>query len=520
MDSRTVLNQPPLRRSPLGAIDEAVLTRLFDAALDAVVGMEADGTVSAWNRQAEAMFGWSREEAVGKVLGDLIIPERFRAAHAAGLQRYLATGEGPVLNQRIEVEGLRRSGEDFPIELTILPLETGDRRHFFAFLRDITQRREAEQRIRRQTLEAEVLWDAARLAATGGSLTDLLRGCLERICQVTGWQVGHVYLPDDTLRPQYLVSGEVWTVASEDFLPITQSTLGTALRLGEGLPGRIWQAGSAQWFPDLSVEDFPRRDLFLRHGLHAAFGFPVHAQGRLQAVLEFFSTAKRAPDQHLLHVVQGLGEQLGRVLERRLANEQRDVLMGELSHRIGNTLAVIQSVFLRSAAHARTVEELSSAFQARLISLASAHRHLASGHWRSAELTDLIRSTLEPYCSAEGENCRTAGEPLLLPATTVMPLSMALHELATNAAKHGALATPEGVLEVSWSAVEAGDGSRQLAIRWEERGAAGNPAAGAAGYGTNLIDMTVERGLGGTVTRAYRPGGILVEIAVPLQPAQ
>jgi PAS domain S-box-containing protein len=118
---------------------------MIDASLDAVVGMNQDGNVIEWSRQAEAMFGWSREEACDASLAGLIIPERYRAKHLAGLERYKRTGEGRVLGKRLELEAVTRDGREFPIELTISAVKTPTGEVFSAFIRDISERRLAEE---------------------------------------------------------------------------------------------------------------------------------------------------------------------------------------------------------------------------------------------------------------------------------------------------------------------------------------------------------------------------------------
>jgi PAS domain S-box-containing protein len=122
---------------------------VIDAALDAVVAIDTEGRVVEWNREAERMFGWSAEEVRGKLVSELIIPTQYRVAHEKGLQRFMKTGTGPMLNRRTELTAVRRSGVEFPIELTVLePLRIGSRRVVHAFLRDISDRRRAETAIR------------------------------------------------------------------------------------------------------------------------------------------------------------------------------------------------------------------------------------------------------------------------------------------------------------------------------------------------------------------------------------
>jgi len=115
------------------------LRPILETALDAVVVMKSDGIVADWNNRAAAVFGWSREEAVGRVMADLVIPERYREAHRKGLRRYLESGKGEVVGRRIEVSGLRKNGEEFLVELSISPIQDRENILFIDFLRDITE---------------------------------------------------------------------------------------------------------------------------------------------------------------------------------------------------------------------------------------------------------------------------------------------------------------------------------------------------------------------------------------------
>lgn len=121
---------------------------IVETALDGLVTIDASGIVTDWNGQAASIFGWTREEALGQPLSHLIIPPRDREAHARGLSHFLASGETHILNRRIEVLALHRSGREFPVELAISPVRIGDTIFFSAFVRDITERREAESKLR------------------------------------------------------------------------------------------------------------------------------------------------------------------------------------------------------------------------------------------------------------------------------------------------------------------------------------------------------------------------------------
>jgi PAS domain S-box-containing protein len=144
-------------------------TRLIiDTALDAVITIDAQGTVTSWNKQAEMVFGWSSREALGQRMSDMIIPERQRMAHERGLRHFLATGEGSLLRRRVEVTAVRHSGAEFPVELEIMPMRLGQDWVFSAFIRDITDSRLAQEKLQQSELNLrqmtetipEMLWRA------------------------------------------------------------------------------------------------------------------------------------------------------------------------------------------------------------------------------------------------------------------------------------------------------------------------------------------------------------------------
>ncbi len=121
---------------------------IIDSALDAMITIDEHGLITDWNPQAFAIFGWNHSEALGQSLAGLIIPPEFREAHWRGISRYLATGDGPILGKRLELSAIRRSGELFPVELSIVPSRIGGRLRFCGYLRDITERKRIEDALR------------------------------------------------------------------------------------------------------------------------------------------------------------------------------------------------------------------------------------------------------------------------------------------------------------------------------------------------------------------------------------
>tara|TARA_B110000503_G_scaffold3354_1_gene4400 strand:+ start:333 stop:2342 length:2010 start_codon:yes stop_codon:yes gene_type:complete len=126
---------------------EARLSATIDTAMDAVVQMDNKGLIIKWSNKAEEIFGWLSAEAIGRDMGKTIVPLQYREAHHRGLKHFLATGEGPVLNKRIEIIGLHRNGNEFPIELSIAPFKIDDEYAFSAFIRDISEAKSTEDKI-------------------------------------------------------------------------------------------------------------------------------------------------------------------------------------------------------------------------------------------------------------------------------------------------------------------------------------------------------------------------------------
>ncbi|OGS91943.1 MAG: hypothetical protein A2Z95_03455 [Gallionellales bacterium GWA2_60_18] len=140
------------------------LDTVFENALDAIVLMDSRGVITGWSRQAEKIFGWSKEEAVGRLMHETLVPERYREAHVRGMQQFLSTGKGSVLNSRMEIPALHRDGHEFTIELSIAPIKTADGYGISSFIRDISER----QKLEHQLVEREALFRAVFDQADSG----------------------------------------------------------------------------------------------------------------------------------------------------------------------------------------------------------------------------------------------------------------------------------------------------------------------------------------------------------------
>jgi len=200
--------------------------------------------------------------------------------------------------------------------------------------------------------------------------------------------------------------------------------------------------------------------------------------------------------------------------ERRLADEHRQTLVGELNHRVKNTLAVVQSIASQTLGSAASMEEARAAFSSRLMNLAKAHDVLTRESWAGANLAEIVADTVEPHAGGQ-TRFRIEGPRLQLTPSAALAMSMALHELSTNAAKYGALSADTGQVEIFWR-VE-GDGEvRRLALRWRESGGPPVIKPTRKGFGSRLIGRALAAELGGKVRVDYKPSGVVCTIVAPM----
>jgi diguanylate cyclase (GGDEF)-like protein/PAS domain S-box-containing protein len=203
--STPILLAPEQKSSVLGLIAEtqknlsvledrnrALLERtvqIVDASMDAIITMDRHDTITGWNPQAAIIFGWSASEAVGRNLSETIIPPAQRAAHKRGLQHYLESGCGAVLiGKRTEVVGLRRDGSEFPVELAIEPVTINGERQFCAFLRDISERKRAEEELQLASLVYNTSSEAMMVTDTAGRIVAVNAA----FTQMTGYRLDEV----------------------------------------------------------------------------------------------------------------------------------------------------------------------------------------------------------------------------------------------------------------------------------------------------------------------------------------
>ena len=246
-------------------------------------------------------------------------------------------------------------------------------------------------------------------------------------------------------------------------------------------------------------------------GTRALIVVPLLKGEEMRALLYLHEPARRAWSEAEVAIAEDVAQRTRDAVERAQADaelrrrERRlELMVNELNHRVKNTLATVQSLAGASGRDAASVAEFRAAFDTRLLALARAHDLLSRTGWEGADLGEVVRQTLAPYTQREGV-VSIAGPPVQLNPNAAVAVHMGLHEMATNAAKYGALSVESGRLDVSWRVLEADPPG--LRFEWVESGVPNLKPPTREGFGTRLI-KAVGRELDARVEPELRPDGM------------
>nr|WP_246504875.1 sensor histidine kinase [Microvirga antarctica] len=203
------------------------------------------------------------------------------------------------------------------------------------------------------------------------------------------------------------------------------------------------------------------------------------------------------------------------VTERKLAQERQALLIHELNHRVKNTLAVVQSLALQTLRNSPTLAAFREAFQARLLALSATHNILTQELWESASMREILCAELNPFGGVDGQRVSLTGEPVRLTPRQALGFGMAFHELATNAAKYGALSSQIGSVAIDWQVTNE-DGCPHVVVDWTERDGPVVQEPERKGFGSRLIERSICAELDGALTMRFDPGGLRCSFSVPL----
>jgi PAS domain S-box-containing protein len=202
------------------------------------------------------------------------------------------------------------------------------------------------------------------------------------------------------------------------------------------------------------------------------------------------------------------------ITEKKHAEAHQQLLIDELNHRVKNTLAIVQSIARQSAKNATSPEDFAKSFEGRLAALSAAQNLITAGLWRPTEIQRLISACLQPL--AISQQIMIAGPAATLGTKTAVTMALALHELATNAVKYGALSVPEGRVEISWSVSE----ERELLLSWTEAGGPPVKSPIHKGFGMRMIERGLAAEFGGQVEISFEPGGLSCKLRAVLPEMQ
>jgi len=316
---------------------------ILDAALDSIIVVGDDGRVQEWNIAAERLFGYSRAQAVGKEMADLIIPRELRARHRTGMAQYRATGDGSLLGRRIEMPALRSDGSRLEVELAITPYQVNEKTVFTAYVRDISERVRSQARRAAQYAIAALISGQAPLIELGPKI-------LSTIARSGRWLFAALWVLDKNGK---LVCHSTWRSPERDIDEFESETRRRVFSSGEGLPGRVLVSRVPTWLPNLEAEtNFPRALFARMSGLQAAFVFPLMGSTGINGVIELYSDEVVPPDDDLLRLAGALGIQVGLYLERErteeelrrqkeaavMASQAKDRFLAALSHELRTPL--------------------------------------------------------------------------------------------------------------------------------------------------------------------------------------
>ena len=321
---------------------------IIDHALDAIVTIDQEGQITDWNPQATLIFGWPKAEILGLSFRDTLLPSNHRTEQEQQLKYFLDTKQQHIVNKRLEIQGLHRTGHEFSMEITMVPLFKQNSYSFCAFIRDITEQKETEAALSQETALMQVIQQVAIAANEAQSVNDAFQASLDRICAFTKWPVAHVYFRDDDQASQ-LWPSKLWHLDNVDeFQTFKTLTEQTVFPSGVGLPGRVLALGRAAWIPDITQDlNFPRAQMAGELGIRGGFAFPVLIGNTVMGVLEFFSRSIESPNTRLLEVMEIIGTQLGRVLERKrgeLAREESDARIRGIVETAADAIITINEV--------------------------------------------------------------------------------------------------------------------------------------------------------------------------------
>jgi two-component sensor histidine kinase/PAS domain-containing protein len=431
-----------------------LVERMSDGALTA----GPDGVILYVNDRLCELTGYPSSGLVGRDLASLF------------------EGEPPKLIPETTVEAsLSRNGDDaMPVAVWSRPISIGDTTATLVRLTDLSIHRRAEQ-----------------IAAAERFARSVLEQATEAVV---------------VLSPDGHITHASWRAEQLADRPPVGRTFSEAFPL---------EAVSTDEAGTQALARFSAESLDTMLATRPFHGVEVKLRGERHAKSAFLLSAGPLIDENRANV--GSIVTLTDMTERKRAEEQQTTMVAELNHRVKNILAIVQSVAAQTVRSSGSLDAFADAFAGRLKALAIAHDILTETRWSGIGLRELLAAVLAPYRSADESRVSIFGPAVLVPARLVVPLSMVLHELTTNAAKYGALSTRRGTIDISWQLRDSVD--QAVALIWQERGGPPVKAPTSPGFGMRLIERVVSHDLDGKTEINYDPAGMRCTMAFSVREA-
>ncbi len=426
-----------------------------------------------------------------------------QAQFRAAMEDALRTGAARRILYRLPP---RAGDEEYWIEsFANVVIENGQAVRMFGTCRDVTDRVKLHRELRIRASQQEAV---ARLGERALTETDLQT------------------FFDDTAA----ITADILGVEFVKILELAPGDTELLLRAGVGWkPGLVGRAhvstvrgsqagytlaaGGPVIVENLATETrFESQTLLRDHGVVSGLSCSIAGRdGRAYGVVGAHTAKPRQFSESDVSFLTAVANVIAGAIQRRQLDQRQELMIRELRHRSGNLFSQLLALFSQTAKNSRNLAELVSKYEARVLALANAHRLVTEGGWKSASLMELLNILLAPYL----DRITFAGPNVFLEADPTFGLSMAIHELTTNASKHGSLSTRAGRVEITWQ-VERTDRGLTLLLNWKEREGPAPKRQRRTGFGSRLVTMVIERQLNGTVRMTYGPGGLDVELTVPL----
>ncbi|PWT92247.1 MAG: hypothetical protein C5B56_02555 [Proteobacteria bacterium] len=426
-----------------------------------------------------------------------------RPAVLAAMQETLQSLKPHRIMHRLQP---RPGGEDRWIEtLAAVQIEGGAPVRLFGLCRDVTDRARNHQELRVRASQQEAVARLSERALTEGDLQKFFDEAVATIAQLLNVELVKILelLPGDS--ELLLRSGVGWKPGYVGVAHVSTAR--------ETQAGFTLASGGPVILDNLATETrFLAAPLLHEHDVVSGISTPIAGRdGRAYGVLTAHARMRRKFSESDVSFLTAVASVIAGAIARLQLDHRHELMIRELRHRSGNLFSQLLALFSQTAKSSTTVGELATKYEARVLALANAHRLITEGGWKSASLTELFNTLLAPYL----DRISFSGPSVYLEPDATFGLSMAMHELATNASEHGSLSVRGGRVAVTWQVSRTEQGLT-LKLDWKESGGPAPKRNRRPGFGSKLITMTIERQLNGEVRLSYPPEGVDVTLTVPI----